>query len=344
VLFRSTHNLFGPGEDPIEIWKVPLSTGIHSSRPKWPNGDKAWDQMVAEIVRHWEARGWDLSRAYTYLADEPAWDEAATLNEFARRVKTASGGRLRRQIAVDTMLGDDWSKQQRVFDTWSGNLDMWLVSGAYYSVAAMRQITPPALRGVYQGGEPYQGNETLDADGVALRSWSWIAWQYRIDYLCYYSLAESVRRAIPRPGNPDTFYIPPGRDGQNWDNEIWDHPRNRPWGVSQGVFVYPGKKVNYDLPIVNIRMKEIRRGQTDYEYFWLLKQAGEATLADRLVKDVIHVALSEAAARPDYYFGYGKWSHDPAAWDAAVAKAGDRLEQIKDKLPKDPATPARPGG
>ena len=33
----------------------------------------------------------------------------------------------------------------------------------------------------------------------------------------------------------------------------------------------------------------------DYEYFWLLRQAGEERLANDLCKKVINVALSEAA-------------------------------------------------
>jgi hypothetical protein len=149
-------------------------------------------------------------------------------------------------------------------------------------------------------------------------------------------MTEAWRKAYPDPQNPNRFISPPGPAGENNDNEIWDHPRNRPWAVSQGVFIYPGKKVMYDLPIVNIRMKQIRRGQTDFEYFWLLKQAGEAALADRLVKSVINVALSEAADRPERH-GCGKWSHNPVDWDAALAKAAARLEERKASLPREPA-------
>ncbi|MEW5983872.1 MAG: hypothetical protein AB1806_16085 [Acidobacteriota bacterium] len=334
------NNLFGPGEDAIEIWKVPLSTGIDSTGPRLPAGDRAWDQMVVEIVRHWRERGWDLSRAYAYLADEPEASAAADLDDFARRVKHASGGALRRQIAVYTVLGGRWDAQQPVFDWWKDALDMWLVAGDYYSVRHMNALPADALKGMYQGGEPYQGNETLDADGVALRTWSWIAWQYRIDYLCYYSMSEAWRRAVPSPDDPGRFVVPPGPDGENNDNEIWDHPRNRTWALSQGVFIYPGKKVDFNLPIANIRMKQIRRGQTDYEYFWLLQQAGEGALADRLVKSVLKLALSDAAAAPERY-GAGRWSHDPADWDAALAAAAARLEQVKERLPREPASVVR---
>jgi hypothetical protein len=94
--------------------------------------------------------------------------------------------------------------------------------------------------------------------------------------------------------------------------------------------------MRYDLPIVNIRMNEIRRGQTDFEYFWLLKAAGEEALADQLCRKVLPVALSEAAEAPERY-GSGKWSHNPEDWDEALRKAAARLEELKDKLPKEAA-------
>jgi len=335
-------NIFGPGEDAIEIWRVPLFTGINSGPGKVPKGKAAWGQMVQEITRHWRGKGWDVGRAYVYLADEPPPSSIAVLDELARLVKTASGGALGRQVALNgALLGDAWATQQPVFDSWKDNVDMWLVSGSNYSVPHMSALPPGARRGMYQGGEPYQGNETLDADGVALRTWSWIAWQYRIDFLCYYSMSEAHMRAIPDPKDPNRFIYPDGPGRYNNDNEIWDRPRTRPWGVSQGVFIYPGKRVNHDLPIVNIRMKQIRRGQTDFEYFWLLKQAGEGPLADRLVKSVIKVALSEASERPEW-FGYGKWSHCPDDWAAALAAAAARLEELKDRLPTERADPLPP--
>ena len=335
-VLNTRKNLFGPGEDAIEIWKVPLDTGIRSGAQQFPKGQKAWDQMIAEIRKHWQEKNWDFSRAYVYLADEPGKELADKLNDYARRVKASPGAPLRRQIAVYTILGDSYDKQKWVFDLWKDNLDMWMVAGDYYHVPSMNALPAGSLKGMYQGAEPYQGNETLDTDGIALRSWSWVAWQYRIDYQCYYSMSEAWRKAIPDPKNPNKFIQKSGRQFENNDNEIWDNPRNRTWALSQGVFIYPGKKVNYDLPIVGIRMKQVRRGQTDFEYFWLLKQAGEEKLADSLCKGVINVALSEAASKPEEY-GAGKWTHDPELWDAAVQQAGARLEQLKDKLSKEPA-------
>jgi hypothetical protein len=71
-----------------------------------------------------------------------------------------------------------------------------------------------------------------------------------------------------------------------------------------------------------------------------LRQAGQEALADSLCKGVLHVALSEAAPRPEAYSA-GKWSHNPEDWDAAIRKAGDKLEELKAGLPKEPETLAK---
>src|SRR6185369_9880324 len=286
-------------------------------------GEKAWDQMIGEIKKHWAEKNWDISRAYVYLADEPPMESTKQLKEYAQRVQNSPGPSLRRQIAVYTILGNAWDKQKPIFDLWKDSLDMWMVAGDYYHVEDMNALPAGCLKGQYQGGEPYQGNETLDADGVAMRSWSWIAYMYRIDYQCYYAMDEAWRG------------LKHGHDKNNC--EIWDEPRNRGWGISQGVFLYPGRRVDYDHPIFNIRMNQIRRGQTDFEYFWLLRQAGEEKLADSLAKGVVHAALSEGGPAPEAY-GYGKWSHNPEDWDAAIRTAAAKLEELKDKLPKEPAT------
>jgi hypothetical protein len=283
--------------------------------------------MIVEIKKHWKEKGWDLSRAYVYLADEPGKEQAERLNNYAKRVKESPGENLRRQIAVYTILSKNWNGQKWVFDLWQNNLDMWMVAGDFYHVGNMNAMPKGNFKGMYQGAEPFQGNETLDADGVAMRTWSWIAWMYKLDYQCYYSGSEG-------------YYghdLATNKRIKQENCEIWDQPRNRPWAISQGVFIYPGKKVNYDLPIVNIRMKQVRRGQTDYEYFWLLKQAGEGELADSLAKRVIKAALSDSAEAPEIY-AYGKWSHNPMDWDKAIREAAAKLESVKAKLPKEPAS------
>jgi len=40
-VLSSSHNIFGPGEHAIEIWKVPLFTGIRTGRAQAPKAKAA---------------------------------------------------------------------------------------------------------------------------------------------------------------------------------------------------------------------------------------------------------------------------------------------------------------
>jgi hypothetical protein len=147
------------GADAIEIWKVPLVTDVKGD--KFPKNDKAWDAMILEIKKHWKDKGWDLSRAYAYLSDEPPKESAQKLNQYAQRIKATGEPNLRRQIAVYTILGNSWDAQKPIFDLWKDNLDMWMVAGDYYCVPMMATLPKDTLRGMYQGAEPFQGNRQL---------------------------------------------------------------------------------------------------------------------------------------------------------------------------------------
>ncbi|HTL53048.1 MAG TPA: hypothetical protein VL860_10765, partial [Planctomycetota bacterium] len=75
-------------------------------------------------------------------------------------------------------------------------------------------------------------------------------------------------------------------------------PEETRWG--NGSVFYPGAKLPdvglpaIDGPLSDLRMKAYRRGLQDYEYCWLLKQAGKEAFADAAIKKVIPLALTEA--------------------------------------------------
>ena len=73
----------------------------------------------------------------------------------------------------------------------------------------------------------------------------------------------------------------------------------------------------------SIRLKAHRRGFQDYEYFWLLKQAGKGKRADELVNSIVHAKpFGKASVR-----NVEIWKNDPEAWDAARIAAGERLSK-----------------
>ena len=91
----------------------------------------------------------------------------------------------------------------------------------------------------------------------------------------------------------------------------------------RGLFRLPGETMGLDEPVASIRLKQLRRGSQDYEYFWLLaKQAnGGQELADSTVSSIIHNFKEEEGAMGSP----GMWNHNPEEWERARIKIGDRL-------------------
>ncbi len=79
--------------------------------------------------------------------------------------------------------------------------------------------------------------------------------------------------------------------------------------------MYPGSRVGIEGVVPSIRLKMVRRGMQDYEYFWLAKQRGKDP--DPVVDRIIRRALDETT-RPEYTAG--EWSKDPKDWARARAE------------------------
>jgi hypothetical protein len=99
------------------------------------------------------------------------------------------------------------------------------------------------------------------------------------------------------------------------------------WG--NGVLFYPGVRLPdvglpaIDGPLSCLRMKAYRRGLQDYEYGWLLKQAGKEKVADDLVRAVIPKALVEAGRKLTKEEGEAAAKAEAAGRSMASAGASD---------------------
>ena len=89
-----------------------------------------------------------------------------------------------------------------------------------------------------------------------------------------------------------------------------------------GQLIYRGAVQDYDGPIPSIRLKAMRRGLQDYEYFWLLaERTGKRGAADELVNTIVYKRPFGPAAMRDTEI----WKNDPNEWDRARDVAGERL-------------------
>ena len=78
-----------------------------------------------------------------------------------------------------------------------------------------------------------------------------------------------------------------------------------------------------DEPVASIRLKQLRRGSQDYEYFWLLGQKanGGKEFADTTVNSIVHnfIGMEGPMGSP------AMWNHNPEDWEKARIKMGDLL-------------------
>jgi hypothetical protein len=107
-----------------------------------------------------------------------------------------------------------------------------------------------------------------------------------------------------------------------YEAENFKEPSGRRYNGS-GQLIYRGSVMNYDRPIPSIRLKAMRRGLQDYEYFWLLaNSAGDRMGADEMVNSVVYKRPFGAAAMLDTEI----WKNSPDDWDRARNAAGNRLD------------------
>jgi hypothetical protein len=144
----------------------------------------------------------------------------------------------------------------------------------------------------------------VDVDPVANRILPWLAFQYGIDGELYYNTVEAY----------------------NEDHSPWDDIRAH-GGNGDGTLFYPGTPERIGgrthVPIESLRLKLIREGFEDYEYFVLLKRIAGAESAHREVKKI---------ARTVY-----DWDRDPAALYAARRAVGAAIAAAS------PAKSSEPG-
>ncbi|GEM_PF-1483648 len=298
-------------KQPVNIWSLPVAVdgGI-------PTGGRSADLKaldtellsgaVKDIVRHWAEKGWNLDGSFVYVADEPDPTRYAFIKKACETVLKASDNKIRTSVALYTHFGATGPALVKEF---SGYITMWDIAGDYMNLNALaaRQKAGDFI-GFYQGSEPYQGSEALDGDGLSMATWPVIAWRNKLDTLFLYNMTEWTYFRLDRGSQ---------RPWAKLKREIWEQPLNQSWQTnSQGVLLYPGQYVGVRGVIPSIRMKQIRRGMQDYEYYWLLAQKGQPAKADEFCNQIMPVTLggSTGVKFGDSEYGEGKWQRDPRKW------------------------------
>jgi hypothetical protein len=145
-------------------------------------------------------------------------------------------------------------------------------------------------------------NTFLDLDLLTCRGLAWATWKHRCGY-CQWEFEWAGDRAWT--------------EALNWVTEHVEYN-------GSGLLIYRGDVVGSPDPIPSIRLKAHRRGFQDYEYFWLLQQAGREADADEAVDSIIHTTPFGEASIENTEI----WRNDPEVWDRARLQLGEKLHAI----------------
>jgi len=261
----------------IEVPHAPFADALGADRDRAMRHYRSWYAYL-------ERKGWTAG-AYLYVLDEPN-DAAAyqRVRELGRLVAEAEP-RLRRLVVEQPYVQDP------AWGTLDGAIDIWCplfgfvhepsirrVAGqgdAVWSYSALVQPAPgyhPEYEAVKDDNPPYW---QIDFPVTSYRIAPWLNRRYGITGLLY------------------------------WSTVYWGSPERNPWQDpgfrvrwnGDGFLFYPGSEAGIEGPIASIRLKNLRDGMEDYEYFELLDGLGGGGAVDEVVR----------AAVPTW----GSWQDDP---------------------------------
>jgi len=289
-------------------WPVPLPA---EGRTK--EYEAVWAETGRQFRAHFDAEA--VLRKVEKIAFLDGLDES--YNEAAYEKMRYYGDLLRRG------MGKGWFRYRidggyswEAMDGLCGHVDLWICHTAGFDAAKMAHFRTQGVEPWFYGPMIYEragnsacgSNTFTDLDLLTGRGLGWAAWKYQCGY-CEWEFDSCWDR-------PNDCFDPE----RNWTDAINFRKGDRAYNGS-GLLIYRGSVVGSADPIPSVRLKAHRRGFQDYEYLWLLREAGRGDDADRLVNEIVH-------AMPFGHDAVGNveiWKNNPEAWDAARIAAGEIL-------------------
>jgi hypothetical protein len=258
----------------------------------WPVAlDLSSDEAIAADVRAWiELFQGSNVTPFAIPVDEPhTADQRARARHVAEVIGRAGGGAPRLLRAVTDVPSPDYG----------GAFDLFF--------APTNKVPPPSERSqkffTYNGKPPAAGSMILDTDGVALRTWGWIAFRYDIGlWYAWEGLYFTDRYNGGAPKNVVTHPI-------TFDERL---KGGSDWGNGDGVLAYPG-------PLPSLRLKALRRGLSDRLLLQKLASCGGGAEARQIAERTVPRALAEARGR-------ATWPIQESDWERARRSVLDAIE------------------
>ncbi len=276
----------------FEIPRTPFMTNTSNSDRATPDNQtdpeaiEKSKRYYREMYQYVVDRGWE-DRAYLYMLDEPnsVKDYQQVIN-LAQVVEQAAPD-LKKLVVEQTYKHEpDWPNLDPHIDIWCplfGFIDRETINekiengDEVWSYTALVQPAPgyhPQYEKVKDYHPPYWH---IDQPLVSYRIPTWINRQYGITGLLYWTTTGWYQEG--GPWQSPTM--------GPWPSNLSDSTayRNRYFNGG-GLLVYPGIDAGFDGPVASIRLKNIREGLEDYEYFKILDDAGEHEFVKSMLNQV----------------------------------------------------------
>jgi len=316
--YTDRHGYWGPCYGaPIDHIILPFDCGKKpGGRNAWPmkrpEGGSAkefegvWVETGRQIREHFE--GTSARQRVERIAFLEGLDEAYNEEAYAEMIYYCK--------LLREGMGETWFKHRidggysrEAMEKLHPYVDLWVCHTLGFDAETVAHFRKKGVETWCYGPMIYERRENsacgsntfLDLDMLTCRGLAWATWKHRCGY-CEWEFEWAGDRAWTKALN-------------------WVTPHVEYNG--SGLLIYRGEVIGRPGPVPSMRLKAHRRGFQDYEYFWMLREAGREREADETVNSVIHgVPFGKASVG-----NTNIWKNDPEAWEAARMKAGAMLDK-----------------
>lgn len=299
IAFTPQNGYHGPGQHegehifPVGMYGTPVLGNNKDSVQKESDKWVTWFKHNApETTYFW------------YIIDEPGPVQYPWIRERTGWLKSNPGPGKKMPVHTTREYADELKDAIDIWDAYDGvelkKLQELKKSGKNYWF--------------YNGNRPRYGSSILEGTAVDMRVNGWIKFLFGIDTWFVWQSTHWKHNSQGPKGHlyqrvfnePLTFI--------NWHMN---------WGNGDGILFYPGhmpmqyeedRGINRILP--SIRLKNIRRGQQDYELLWLATQKAGKEKTDQIIRQVVPKAMSEIEMS------------QPVPW----SQHGDDFDRARDQL------------
>ena len=286
----------------------PLATPASGPTPEF---EQVWLETGRQVKEHFEAdANWRAVEKILFLDgldesyEEAAYKKMAYYSDLLRRA-----------------LGKDWFKYRidggyswEAMDFLHEHVDLWVCHTRGFEAKKMAHFREKGVEPWFYGPMIYErdansgsgSNTYLDLDLLTCQGIGWAAWKHGCGY-CEWEFDWNADIAWTQAAN---FQI----NHDEWRDTSFN---------GSGQLIYRGEPIGRPGPIPSIRLKAHRRGFQDYEYLWLLREAGKGSMADEICDSIVH----GIPFGPDSVGNTEIWRNDPEVWQAARVKAGRAIDE-----------------